>query len=61
MASVAFSVSCFSTLPDPGLRVMGFLNVLVNFLQIRLLAFQGSGQPGLVVGDPAHSRGVETR
>ena len=21
----------------------------------------GSGQPGLVVGDPAHSRGVETR
>jgi len=20
----------------------------------------GSGQPGLVVGDPAHSRGVET-
>jgi len=21
----------------------------------------GSGQPGLLVGDPAHSRGVETR
>ena len=21
----------------------------------------GSGQPGLVIGDPAHSRGVETR
>ena len=21
----------------------------------------GSGQPGLVVGDPAHSRGIETR
>ena len=21
----------------------------------------GSGQPGLVVGDPAHSRGVETQ
>ena len=21
----------------------------------------GSGQPGLVTGDPAHSRGVETR
>ena len=24
-------------------------------------AGRGSGQPGLVVGDPAHSRGVETR
>ena len=26
-----------------------------------LEAFKASGQPGLVVGNPAHSRGVETR
>lgn len=42
--SVAFSVSCFSILPDPDLGVMEFLNVLVNSLRI-MLAFQGSGQP----------------
>ena len=28
---------------------------------IRGQAGCGSGQPGVVVGDPAHSRGVETR
>jgi len=26
-----------------------------------LEAFKASGQPGLVVGNPAHSKGVETR
>jgi len=31
-----------------------------GFSQVLSFTHSGSGQPGLVVGDPAHSRGVET-
>lgn len=44
----------------PAKCTVAFYSPFQNILHVSAEEFD-SGQPGLVVGDPVHSRGIETR